>query len=172
MPLSATWSDILTTIGTDGFIASTVAQSAKMNQGVLQNLLWLKGRPYALVSDFDGTVFSTTSSTFQDTGIAATLTTTGGRVLVVAFGTVTTADSTIFAHLTMYQDGVNAGHTTEGMVKAKSLSNGLTAPFCLAYLTPTAPSEAAHTWKVYLRSSGTASVGITQIQMWALEIGA
>lgn len=170
MPLSATWSDILTTIGTDGFIASTVAQSAKMNQGVLQNLLWLKGRPYSLVADFDGNAFETTSSTFQDSGKAATLTTTGGRVLVVAFGSVL-INSTTSALLTIYEDGVNQGDAVFGM--GQFAGNGSRIGFAFAHLTNTAPSAAAHTWKLYARSfDNVNAVRLLTAEVWALEIGA
>jgi hypothetical protein len=144
-----------------------------LNPHIRDNLEWLKGRPVSQVQDFDGTVFSTTSASFQDTGISVTITTTGGRVLVVAFGTVYAQNSTLSAQLSLYQDGSNVGHSTEGMTRSNSLANGLYTPFGIVYLTPTAPSAASHTWNLHLKSSnGSSTASLTQVQMWAMEIGA
>lgn len=176
MPLSATWSDILTTIGTDGFIASTVAQSAKMNQGVLQNLLWLKGRPYATAQNFSSSIFTTTSTTFVDTGITTgSLATTGGRVLVTCFGVTSSAVSNAQRHLTLYEDGANKGDATYGMIFANNYTSAVDThvPFCIAYITPTAPTAAAHEWKLYMRNNVSAnSIVLRMAHIWALEIGA
>lgn len=146
--------------------------SADMNLHLRDNMKWLKGRPYVQANDFDGTVYTTTSSTFQDTGLSATLTTTGGRVMVVAWGSWNINNSVTNAVMTLYQDGSNLGHSTEGvhvLVGATAHRNG----FAIVYITPTAPSAASHTWKLYLRSTDNATgVNIKQYQMWAIEIGA
>lgn len=174
MALTETWSDIPTTIGTDGFVASTVAQSAKMNEGVLQNLMWLKKRPFATEQDFDGTFFSTTSSAFQDTGANAALTTTGGRVAVVCFGSVDQGSAAnTQAILTLYEDGVNKGDATFGMqyVNMYSVANSV-VPFCMFYVTPTAPAAGAHEWKLYLRNGNNVnSVSIKTQYIAAFEVG-
>jgi hypothetical protein len=143
-----------------------------MNQYVRDNLDWLKGRPYISEQDFDGTFFSTTSSSFQDTGADAVLTTTGGRVLVVAFGTWQPANVATDGKMTVYEDGVNKGDATAGMIST-AVGTGQDTAFCICYITPTAPTAAAHTWKLYLRSTdNTNATLITQYQMWAIEIGA
>jgi hypothetical protein len=164
--MTSTWTANRT--WTDGELVN----ASIMNQYIRDNLDWLKGRPYISEQDFDGTFFSTTSSSFQDTGADAVLTTTGGRVLVLAFGSVTVGNGATSAVLTLYEDGVNKGDATEGMQYQTSATNGR-VPFCMAYITPTAPTAAAHTWKVYLRSTdNTNSAAIKQYQMWAIEIGA
>jgi hypothetical protein len=152
--------------------AAELLTASDFNTYVRDNFDWLKGRPYISEQDFDGTFFSTTSSSFQDTGADAILTTTGGRVLVVCFGTTVIGNTATSARLTIYEDGVNKGDATEGMQAALSTTNGK-HPFSMVYITPTAPTAAAHTWKVYLRSTdNTNAITITQYQMWAIEIGA
>jgi hypothetical protein len=164
--MTATWTANKT------WASGEVVTAAMLNQYVRDNLDWLKGRPYIQEQDFDGTFFSTTSSTFQDSGADAVLTTTGGRVMVVAWGSVLIGNTATNAVLTLYEDGSNVGNATEGMQYLVAATNGR-VPFCICYITPTAPTAAAHTWKVYLRSTdNTNSANIKQIQMWAIEIGA
>jgi hypothetical protein len=154
------------------WVDGEIVTAAMMNQYLRDNLDWLKGRPQVNASDFDGTVYSTTSSTFQDTGLSATLTTTGGRVMVVAWGSWLIDNSATNGVLTLYEDGVNVGNSTEGMQYLVAASNGR-VPFAIAYITPTAPTAASHTWKLYLRSTnGVNTANIKQYQMWATEIGA
>jgi hypothetical protein len=163
--MTATWSSNKT------WTAGEVVTAAMMNQYIRDNLDWLKGRPYISEQDFDGTFFSTTSSSFQDTGADAALTTTGGRVMVVCFGTILTASTATQAYLTIYEDGANKGDASEGM--QGGTNNNARMPFCLVYITPTAPTAAAHTWKTYLRSGdNTNAATIKAYQMWAIEIGA
>jgi hypothetical protein len=164
--MTSTWTANRT--WTDGELVN----ASIMNQYVRDNLDWLKGRPYGTEQDFDGTFFSTTSSSFQDTGANATLTTTGGRVLVIVFGTTVVGNTATSGRLTIYEDGVNKGDATEGMQAALSTTNGK-HPFCMVYITPTAPTAAAHEWKIYLRSTdNTNAMSITQYQINAIEIGA
>jgi hypothetical protein len=152
-------------------VDGVVQGAAWFNQYLKDNLEWLKGRPYVQEQDFDGTFFTTSSATFQDTGADAALTTTGGRVMVVCWGTILVASTSTNGYLTIYEDGVNKGDATAGMQTA--VQNSPPVPFSMVYITPVAPTAAAHTWKVYLRSSsGAANVSITQYQMWAIEIGA
>lgn len=174
MALAITWSDIVAGLGVNGFVGGASARSADMNQYVLQNLLWLKGRPFTISQDFDGTVFSTSSTSFQDTGKSASYTPTGGRVLIVAFGHTSTQTSGVGQVLTLYEDGVNLGDPTHGMLVAQPYLSGIDAkaPFCIAYVTPTAPSIAAHNWVLMMRATGVATINLRSAQMWAIEIGA
>lgn len=164
--MTATWTTPRT------WATGEVVTAAQLNQYLRDELDWLKGRPAAYESDFDGTFFSTTSSSFQDTGANAALTTTGGRVMVVCFGSVLTANSTTQPILTLYQDGANMGDATLGMTYTQQGTAGIT-PFAIVYITPTAPTAAAHEWKVYMRSlDNVQAATIKQYQMWAIEIGA
>lgn len=164
--MTATWTTPRT------WVEGEIVTAALMNEVIRDNLDWLKGRPYIQANDLDGTVYSTTSSTFQDTGLSATLTTTGGRVMVVAWGSFLVGNSATNAVLTIYEDGVNQGNATEGMQYLVAGSNGR-VPFCIVYITPTAPTAASHTWKLYLRSTDNVNTAnIKQYQMWATEIGA
>lgn len=164
--MTATWTTNKT------WAAGEIVTADMLNTYLRDNLDWLKGRPTIYESDFDGTFFSTTSSSFQDTGADAVLTTTGGRVMVVCFGTCIVGNTATSGRLTLYQDGGNVGDATEGMLRVLAATN-YASPFCFSYITPTAPTAASHTWKIYLRSTdNTNSMSITQYQMWAIEIGA
>ena len=166
--MTATWTANRT------WTTGEVVTAAYLNQYLRDNLDWLKGRPVIYASDFDLTVYSTTSSTFQDTGLSATLTTTGGRVMVVAFGTLGGNTASNWKILSLYQDGTTTGDATYGTQIALSAGNAtLYHPFSIVYITPTAPTAASHTWKLYMRNSdNTNAVTIVQYQMWAIEIGA
>lgn len=164
--MTATWTANKT------WAAGEVVTAAMLNQYVRNNLDWLKGRPYVSEQDFDGTFFSTSSSSFQYTNANTTLTTTGGRVMVVVFGTIVIGNTATSARITLYEDGVNKGDATEGMVGVQG-NTGFKFPFCIIYITPTAPTAAAHDWRIYLRSTNnTDPISFTQYQMWAIEIGA
>jgi hypothetical protein len=148
-----------------------IVTAALLNTHLRDNLDWLFGRPQANESDFDGTFSSTSSSSFTDTGANADITTTGGRVMVVVFGSTLVASSSTTGYLTLYEDGVNKGDATLGMQTV--FGNGIPCVFAIIYITPTAPTAAAHSWKLYARSSNNTNlVSVTQYQMWALEIGA
>jgi hypothetical protein len=165
--MTSTWTANRT--WTDGELVN----ASIMNQYVRDNLDWLKGRPTIYESDFDGTFFSTTSSSYQDTGADAILTTTGGRVMIVVFGAAGTGTTGNGAILTLYEDGANKGDATLGMQRIDATNSQPAIPFCICYITPTAPTAAAHTWKVYMKNEdNTNIVTITQYQMWAIEIGA
>lgn len=178
MALTATYADPVTGIGADGFESFTKLAAADANEYILQNIMYLKsGRALATEQDFDGTVFSTTSSTFQDTGVNVALTTTGGRVLVVVFGTIGETTSVNKGYLTLYQDGVNVGDATWGMIAEEHYNAGAVSevvhPFCIAYHTPTAPTAGAHEWKLYLRSANNSTAWLVKTaHIWAMEIGA
>lgn len=169
--MTATWTTPRT------WATGEIVTAALLNAHLRDNLEWLKGRPLATEQDFDGTVFSTTSSTFQDTGVNVALTTTGGRVLVVVFGTIGETTSVNKGYLTLYQDGVNVGDATWGMIAEEHYNAGAVSeivhPFCIAYHTPTAPTAGAHEWKLYLRSANNSTAWLVKTaHIWAMEIGA
>lgn len=161
--MPATWTDPRTWVDLD------LVTAADLNEQVRDNLLWLKGRPVAVEQDFDDTVWSAVTSSFTDTGINADITTTGGRVLVVAFGTFASGN-TARPIATLYQDGANKGHATYGMAQSSAASK---IPFAIVYVTPTAPTAAAHSWKLYVRGTDTSGTTVLyQAHMFAVEIGA
>lgn len=157
------------------WVAGEVVTAALLNQYLRDNLDWLKVRPYSTEQDFDGTIFGTTSNTWQDTGISSgSLTTTGGRVLVICFGTVGGDTTNNHKFVTLYEDGVNKGDASYGMQVSNQYNSAATlfAPFCICYITPTAPTAAAHEWKLYLRNNNNANtVTIATAFIAAFEIG-
>lgn len=148
--MTATWTAPAT------YVDGVLIDAADLNL-VRDNLEWLKGHPYGTEQDFDGTVYSSSSTSFADTGITSgSLTTTGGRVAVACFGTFGGAiGNNVVAALTLYEDGVNMGDATLGMTAQSSYSSGTThrKPFGMFYITPTAPSAGAHEWKLYAKTS-------------------
>lgn len=155
--------------------AGDLLKAADYNQYIRDNLDWLKGRPWGYVYDFDGTVFTTTSSSFQAVASTDAVTTTGGRVLVLAWGTVLLPTASgVVAYVTIYEDGANKGDATEGMASSVAYTSAVLTrmPFCLAYVTPTAPTPGDHEWKIYIRNSDNANtVGFKTIGLSAFEIG-
>jgi hypothetical protein len=163
--MTATWTANRT------WVAGEVVTATLLNQYVRDNLDWLKGRPYVSQQDFDGTFYAATTAVFADTGAASALTTTGGRVMVVAFGACY-GSNTADISLTIYEDGVNKGDATLGMTTDYT-TNASSVPFCICYITPTAPTAAAHTWRLYAKGDDSSgNIAVTQVQMWAIEIGA
>lgn len=163
--MTATWTAPRT------WSAGELVTAAMLNAHVRDNLEWLKGRPIDTQQDFDGTFFAASTASWATTGADVAITTTGGRVMVVAFGAcygTNTADIS----LTIYEDGVNKGDATVGMT-TDYVTNGSSIPFCICYVTPTAPTAAAHTWTLYAKGDdASGNVAVTQVQMWAIEIGA
>lgn len=152
-----------------------IVTAVMLNAHVRNNLDWLKVRPYGTEQDFDGTVFTTTSSSYQDTGISSgSVTTTGGRVAVACWGTILGNTANNQKLLTLYEDGVNKGDSSLGMMVSNLYNSAATlyAPFCMFYITPTAPTAAAHEWKLYMRNSDNVNtVGLYQAFVAAFELG-
>jgi hypothetical protein len=177
MALTATWADIVTGLGINGFSGGNRARAAEMNSYVLQNIMWLNANALRYLGgavDYDGTVLTTSSTSFVAvTGITTgTVTTRGGTVLVLAMMTTAGAGTGGNYHAaTIYQDGaavagsdVNLGLTN---YQASTKSN-----LVIAYVTPTAPSAAGHTFAAYVRTSnGAESVIVSQAGIYAFEIG-
>lgn len=132
--------------------------SSDMNLQVKGNIEYLKGRPVGRVSDLDGTVGNTTSTTFTDVpGASVSITTAGSsRLLVIAnlMGNGPGTANTVY--ITVDIDGVNQGDATYGVV-GNSQANTYCIP--VSFLTTASLSNASHTVKLRYRvTGGTATI--------------
>lgn len=128
--------------------------SSDMNLQVKGNIEYLKGRPIAAVTDLDGAVGNTTSTTFVDvTGASVSITTAGSsRLLVIASWEWGINTSPAIAYMTVTIDGVNQGHSTYGITWDGVVANSH-EPASLVFLTTAAVSNAAHTVKLQYRTN-------------------
>lgn len=137
---------------TDGYLMT----ANYWNEQVTNNLDYLKARPIARVSDLDGTVSNTTSTSFADiTGASVSITTAGSsRLLILATVEMNNSTAPATVALTALVDGTNQGDATRGL-----LQNSPTTPYAhwsIAFLTTAAVADGAHTVKLqYKTSTGT-----------------
>jgi hypothetical protein len=151
--MTATWTAPRTWVNDDLITAGEV------NTDWRDNLEFLRGAPFATVSDLDGTVFSTASTTFVDvTGATATFTTAGtARLYVFVNGSANSGGTANTVYLTLTVDGANVGHSTLGL---QYLSQAGVSPFGFTYLTSNL-SAGSHTVKLQMRvSSGTRTLNL------------
>jgi hypothetical protein len=117
MALTAQFTDIVANLGVNGFSGGNRARAAEINTNVLEPLLYLKTRNMTAISDWDGTVASTSSTTFVDiTGATANITipTTGGRIKITVF--VEFTPSVNNPYIAVLLDGANISHSSNGIM--------------------------------------------------------
>ena len=102
--------------------------------------------------------FTTTSTSFVDvTGLSITVTTTGGRILMLFSGVLSNTLGTVGQMATFTVDGTNQGGTN-GLVQTETNTAGAAENASMIWLTA-ALSAASHTFKVQIRAdSGTATL--------------
>jgi hypothetical protein len=133
--------------------AGEVVTAAIMNQYIRDNLDYLKARPVARVSDLDGTVSNTSSTSFVDvTGATVDITTSGtSRLLIIAnfeWGLNVAAS----AYMAALVDGTNLGDATNGNCWSGSLPNAAQHA-AFVFLTASTVANGLHTVKLQYRAS-------------------
>lgn len=154
--MPANWTDPRTWVDLD------LVTAADLNEQVRDNLLHLKARPVARASDYDGTVSSTSSTSFVDvTGASVSITTSGSsRLLILASGTWANSGLSE-SQLTVDLDGTNLGDATYGMNRLNPSRGDSFGAFSITHLTSAAVSNAAHTVKLlYKTNSGTVVISL------------
>lgn len=149
--MTATWTAPAT------YVDGVLIDAAELNL-VRDNLEYMKARPIARVSDLDGTVLNTSSTSFVDvTGASVSITTSGSsRLLILASGTFTTPASVETIYVTAVVDGANVGDSSLGF--ANNVNN-VSIPFSIVYLTTAAVSDGVHTVKLQARvTANTGSI--------------
>jgi hypothetical protein len=151
-----------------------IVTAAMLNQYLRDELDYLKARPVARVSDLDGTVSNTTSTTFVDiTGATASITTSGSsRLKIEASGVWNMTAGAYNGFITVDIDGVNIGDATNGIIKGYATHIGANAGvWALTFTTTAAVSDAAHTVKLrYRTDNGAATLTIQQFSMTVMEV--
>lgn len=153
------------------WVASELVTASILNTHVRDNLDYLKARPVARVSDLDGTVTSTTSTSFVDmTGASVSITTSGSsRLLILAQGVWSGSLDFTTAYVAALIDGTNQGDATLGNLHNQMRIASMQTPWTIAFVTSAAVSDGAHTVKLqYRTNSGTLTV--QQISIAVLEV--
>ena len=152
--------------------AGEVITAALMNTHVRDMFDFALARGLTPTKDLDGTVGSTSNSSFTDMGSSFAITTTRANAVVrcVCFGTATQGNSVDTYNLTLDLDGSNLGDSTRGVLQLVA-STGHSHTFCID-LPVTVSVAGAHTLKLQAkRSAGTsASVTITAMVLYAWEM--
>lgn len=146
-----------------------IVTAVMLNAHLRDNLDYLKARPTSVVSDFDGTVASTTSTSFTDlSGMSVNITTSGSSKLRIdASGSANSGGTGVACYVTVLVDGTNQGNATYGMAHVQ-LSG--TAGFSISFVTAAAVSDGAHTVKLQFRSSTGASVSVVLASLVVSEV--
>lgn len=151
--------------------AAELVTASIMNTHVRDNLDYLKARPVARFADLDGTVLSTTSTSFVDvTGASVSITTSGSsRLLIMTSGSVQSTGATSACYFTLVVDGTNQGDASLGVQGVQAIT-GTDTPFSSVFITSAAVSDGAHTVKVQFRTTGGVTSAVRQISFAVLEV--
>lgn len=144
--------------------------AADMNEQLRDNLLYLKARPVLAVQDLDGTIMSTSSTSWVGvTGMSGSITTVGSSklLLMASFHWIQTgAPSTCYA--TVAIDGTDQGHATNGLI-ANSGSTTIAVFSSFNHVTA-ALADGAHTVALRTRVS-SGSVDFKVASLVVMEVG-
>ena len=148
--------------------ASELVTSTMLNTHLRDNLDYLKARPVARFADVDGTVISTSSTSFVDvTGASVSITTSGSsRLLILASGTINPGGTANVIYVTADIDGTNQGDATAGLTQGAYANTG---SFAICFATAAAVADGAHTVKLRVRVSG-GTLSITQASLVVMEV--
>lgn len=150
------------------WVAGEIVTASLLNTHLRDMMDYLKARPAARASDLDGTVLSTSSTSFVDvTGASVSITTSGSsRLLILASGVFDTGAGVETIYVTAVVDGVNQGDSSIGFTQ--SLTNEPQS-WSLVHLTSAAVSDGAHTVKLQARVSAN-SGDINAFSLVVLEV--
>lgn len=151
--------------------AAELVTASIMNTHVRDNLDYLKARPVARFADLDGTVASTTSTSFVDlTGASVSITTSGSsRLLILAQGVWSVNVDLTTAYAAVLIDGTNQGDATLGSLHNQMRIALMQTPWTIAFVTSAAVSDGAHTVKLQYRVSAN-TLTVQQISFAVLEV--
>lgn len=147
--------------------SSQFIDATTMNREIRDNLLWLKDR----VKGSSAITINTTSTSFvQSLTGSVTLTSVGGKVLIVFVGVFTNSSASILATFDFMIDGVQQGDATNGTIQATTHSSATSNyPICIPIITQSAPSAGSHLYTlIHKTASGTLTGSGT---LWCMEVG-
>lgn len=149
--------------------AAELVTASIMNTHVRDNLDYLKARPVARFADLDGTVASTTSTSFVDlTGASVSITTSGSSRLLIMAHVVWQVSVATLGTITAVVDGTNQGDATQGIIYQNLASSRAACSF--QFVTSAAVSDGAHTVKLQYKVDGASTLTINQVNMCVLEV--
>ena len=152
--------------------AAELVTASIMNTHVRDNLDYLKARPVARFADLDGTIASTTSTSFVDiTGASVSITTSGSsRLLILASYYWLINATAATGYITAVVDGVNQGDASLGINQFFfGGTQTLSGTGSIVFLTSAAVSDGAHTVKLQYRTT-TNTLSMQQLSMAVLEV--
>jgi hypothetical protein len=153
-----------------------IVTAAQLNTHLRDNLEYLKLREDTPLNAFtcnSTTAYTTTAATFTDVdaaGLAGTLTTSGGPLLIGMAGTWKSSGTGIDVCLDVTLNGARIGHATYGVTFLQSVAANLYLP--VAWSQVRALAAGVYTLKLqYRTSSGTLSLGpLSATQFYAIEL--
>ena len=153
-----------------------IVTAAQLNTHLRDNLEYLKLREDTALNHFacsSATAYTTTSSSFTDVdaaGLAGTLVTTGGPVLIGVASAWKSSGTGIDVCLDVTINGARIGHATYGVTFMQSIAANTYLPVAWTQVRPLAAGT--YTLKLQWRtSSGTLSMGgISPAQFYAVEL--
>lgn len=150
------------------WVAGEVPTAAIMNAHVRDNLNALKDPPQAVAENWNVALSTTSTSFVNMTGVEATVTTTGGRLLI-GFTISASATGGTSGDYTAWEitiDGTAVSGHVDGVAK---LFSSLAAPVSVVYLSA-APAAGAHTVRVQWRTTNAGrTASASKFQLWARE---
>jgi hypothetical protein len=146
-----------------------IVTAAMLNQYLRDELDYLKARPVARVTDLDGTVSNTSSTSFVDiTGATVSITTSGSSRLLIAGNVCWSESSAASAFLTALVDGTNQGDATNGIVYETALTTAQHVA-AFSFITAAAVTDAAHTVKLQYRTSAN-TLTVASFSLIVMEV--
>ncbi len=137
-----------------------------LNTHLRDNLNALKDPPTALA--LVGSTYASTSTSFvniDSTGLAVTITTSGGDVLIGFSGAWVMGAAGNIGYLTVAMDGVNIG----GASGIALVSSSSAVPLGVAFLKTSVP-PGAHTFRLQWRVTGSTVTLYALGEFWAREV--
>lgn len=151
--------------------AGEVVTASLLNTHLRDMMDYFKARPISNVTDYDGTVSSTTSTSYVDiTGATVNITTSGSSRLLILANVVQGNSTGLNVHsVTALVDGVNQGDATFGLVAVNPARSDqyLSMPIC--HLTSVV-FNGAHTVKLQYRVHTAATFVVAQYSLNVLEV--
>lgn len=148
------------------WVASELVTATLLNTHLRDNLNALKSPPTDRAAELAGT-FSTTSTSFVSVSNAEVeITTTGGKLMIGAMGTLE-ANTTLVAAISLLIDGARYGNTTLGLQRVHVVGSSANG-FGFVYLSSNL-AAANHTVTLQVSTSPGSAVSVPQWVLWVQE---
>lgn len=148
------------------WVANDLVGATLLNTHLRDNLNALKNPPTDRATELAGT-FSTTSTSFVSVSNAEVeITTTGGKLMIGAMGTLG-ANTTLVAAISLLIDGTRWGNTTLGLQRV-TVPGASVNGFGFVYLSANL-AAGNHTVTLQVSTSPSSAVSVPQWVLWVQE---